>query len=111
MLTPIEHSKTIDEARKYKVEPYVLPGDVYTAKGLEGRGGWTWYTGSSSWYYKVGIENILGLRIENEYLRLEPCISKDWEEYEIRYKFKDTIYNIKVKNPLRKEYFYNTFFI
>ena len=99
MINPIEHSKTIDAAKKYKVEPYVIPADIYEAKGLEGRGGWTWYTGSSSWFCKVGLEDILGLKIENGILRIKPCISSKWKEYSIRYKYKNTIYNIKVKNP------------
>lgn len=102
MINPIEHSKTKDAAKKYKVEPYVIPADIYEAKGLEGRGGWTWYTGSASWFCKVGLEDILGLNIENEILRIKPCISKDWKEYSIRYKYKNTIYNIKVQNPNNK---------
>ena len=99
MINPIEHSRTKDSAKKYKVEPYVIPADIYEAKGLEGRGGWTWYTGSSSWFCKIGLENILGLNIKNEILTLNPCIPKDWKEYSIRYKFRNSIYNIKVKNP------------
>ena len=98
MINPIEHSKTKEGAKKYKVEPYVLPGDVYGAENLAGRGGWTWYTGSSSWYYKVGIENILGIKIEKGYLKVEPCIPKEWKEYSVRYRVKNSIYNIKVKN-------------
>ena len=62
-------------------------------------GGWTWYTGSSSWYYKAGIEYILGLKIENEILIINPCISPEWKEYSIRYQFKSSVYNIKIKNP------------
>lgn len=65
---------------------------------LAGRGGWTWYTGSSSWMLKAGIEYILGLRIENNILSIQPCISSQWQEYSIRYKYGTTIYNIKVKN-------------
>ena len=99
MINPIEHSKTKDLAKKYKVEPYVIPADIYEAKGLEGRGGWTWYTGSASWFCKVGLEDILGLNVKNKVLELKPCISKDWKEYSIRYKYGNTIYNIKVKNP------------
>ena len=102
MINPIEHSKTKEESQKYKVEPYAIPGDVYGANNLAGRGGWTWYTGSSSWYYKVGIENILGLQIKKGKLIIEPCIPDDWKEYEIRYHFKSSIYHIKVKNPDRK---------
>lgn len=98
MINPIEHSRTKDEARKYKVEPYVIPADIYSAENLSGRGGWTWYTGSSSWFYKIGIENILGLKIENKVLKIEPCIPKDWKEYSIKYRYKSSIYNIRVKN-------------
>ena len=60
--------------------------------------GWTWYTGSSSWFYKAGIEYILGLKIEEDTLRIEPCIPSDWKEYKIRYEYKTSIYNINVKN-------------
>ena len=99
MINPIEHSRTKEAANKYKVEPYVIPADVYGAGNLAGRGGWTWYTGSSSWYYKAGIEYILGLRIKNNILSINPCIPKEWEEYEIKYKYGRSIYNIKIKNP------------
>lgn len=67
-----------------------------------GRGGWTWYTGSSSWFYKLGIEYILGLKIIKRTLKIEPCIPSDWKEYSIRYCYKTSIYNIKVKNPNNK---------
>ena len=99
MINPIEHSRTKESAKKYKVEPYVIPADIYGANNLAGRGGWTWYTGSSSWYYKAGIEYILGLKIKEGYMKIEPCISKEWKEYIIKYKWKNSIYNITVKNP------------
>ena len=99
MINPIEHSKSRDSVNKYKVEPYVIAADVYGAKNLAGRGGWTWYTGSSSWYYQAGIEYILGLKIKDNMLSIEPCIPKDWKEYIIRYKYGESIYNIKVTNP------------
>lgn len=98
MINPIEHSRTKEEAEKYKVEPYVIAADIYGAKNLAGMGGWTWYTGSSSWYYQAGIEYILGFRIENNKIKFSPCIPKGWKEYSIRYKYKDSIYNIKIKN-------------
>ena len=98
MINPIEHAKTKDEANKYKVEPYVISADVYGGTDLLGRGGWTWYTGSSSWYYRAGIEYILGLKIEEGKLKVETCIPSDWKEYSIQYKYKNTLYNIKVKN-------------
>lgn len=99
MINPIEHARTKDAANKYKVEPYVIAADVYGEKNLAGRGGWTWYTGSSSWYYTAGIEYILGLKIINETLSLEPCVPSNWKEYLIRYKYGKSIYNIKVNNP------------
>ena len=99
MINPIEHSKTKDAIQKYKVEPYVIAADVYSYKNLTGRGGWTWYTGSSSWFLKTGIENILGLKIEDKMLSIKPCIDSSWKEYSIRYKYGNSIYNITVKNP------------
>ncbi|MDO5557912.1 MAG: hypothetical protein Q4G05_06755 [Clostridia bacterium] len=71
-----------------------MEGEIYF-----GRGGWTWYTGSSSWMYDAGIEYILGLKIEKGILKIEPCIPKEWRAYSIHYKYKDSIYNIEVKNP------------
>ena len=99
MINPIEHARTKEEANKYKVEPYVVAADVYGAKNLLGRGGWTWYTGSSSWYYTAGIEYILGLKIINGTLSIEPCIPNNWKEYLIKYKYGKSVYNIKVINP------------
>ena len=99
MITSVEHARTKEAANKYKVEPYVMPADIYGAQNLAGRGGWTWYTGSSSWYYLAGIEYILGLKINNNILSINPCISKEWKEYNIKYKYGESIYNITVKNP------------
>ena len=98
MINPIEHSRTKDESAKYKVEPYVIAADVYGQGNLAGRGGWTWYTGSSSWMYIAGIRYILGLNIENGYLVINPHIPNKWNEYEIRYKYKNSLCNIKVIN-------------
>ena len=102
-LTPIEHSRTREISNKYKVEPYAIVADMYGNASLIGRGGWTWYTGSSSWYFKIGIEEILGLKIQNGILSINPCIESTWKEYTIKYKFKNSIYNIKVKNPNNKQ--------
>ena len=99
MINPIEHTRTKEAAIKYKQEPYVIPADIYGSNNLVGRGGWTWYTGSSSWFLNAGIENILGIKVENEILKLEPCIPKTWEESSIKYRYNTSIYNIKIKNP------------
>ena len=102
MINPIEHSRTKEASKKYKVEPYVIPADIYAENNLAGRGGWTWYTGSSSWYFEAGIKYILGLNIENRHMKFKPCIPKEWKEYQIIYKWKECIYNIKIKNPYGK---------
>ena len=105
MINPIEHSRTKETAQKYKVEPYVIAADIYGAGNLAGRGGWTWYTGSSSWMYKAGIDHILGMKIKGnienkrQILTCNPCIPKGWKEYSIKYKYRNSIYNIKIKNP------------
>lgn len=99
MINPIEHSKTKEAAGRYKVEPYVIPADVYGHGNLTGRGGWTWYTGSSSWMLEAGIAWILGLKIRNKVMTIEPCIASSWKEYSIHYKYGESIYNIKVFNP------------
>ena len=102
MINPVEHSKTQESSNKYKVEPYVIPADIYGMGNLAGRGGWTWYTGSSGWYYTAGIEYILGIKIKEGYLSIEPCIPKEWKEYSIKYRWKGSIYNIKVVNENQK---------
>lgn len=99
MINPIEHSRTKESAKKYKVEPYVISADIYGQKNLSGRGGWTWYTGSSSWMYEAGIKYLLGLRIENNVLHMEPCISNDWKEYTIFYQYGNSRCHIRVSNP------------
>ena len=101
MLNPIHHSSNREDSEKYKIEPYVLAGDVYAGSSYEGRGGWSWYTGSASWYYRAGLESILGFRIEDNKIKLNPCIPSYWENYEIHYKYKCSNYFIKVHNPHR----------
>ena len=111
LINPIEHSKTKEEAKRFKLEPYVMEADIYSNKDLLGRGGWNWYTGSSSWYIKAVLEYILGLKIQDGYLKVEPCISKNWKEYEINYKYKKSVYNIIVKNENGKNTGVDTFLL
>ncbi len=101
LINPINHTRTQIEISKYKAEPYVMPADVYAVSPHTGRGGWTWYTGSASWYYKAGLEYILGFRKIADRLIIDPCIPKKWERYSIRYKYIDTQYEIEVLNPDR----------
>ena len=86
MINPLTHARTPEEVAIYKVEPYVIAADVYTAKGQLGRGGWTWYTGSASWMYRVGLEGILGLKKRGDMLYVEPRAPAAWKEYSIEYR-------------------------
>jgi len=99
LLNPIYHSDTPEKVMRYRVEPYVVAADVYSVPPHVGRGGWTWYTGSASWMYRLGLEAILGLRRVGEALRMDPCIPKDWSGYELTYRDGETSYQIRVENP------------
>jgi cyclic beta-1,2-glucan synthetase len=98
-LNPITHSPNLETANRYRVEPYVVAADIYSASGYPGMGGWTWYTGSSSWLYRLGIEAILGFQLRGDHFKIEPCIPSDWDEYKITYKHQGFTYQIEVKNP------------
>ncbi|NLI60079.1 MAG: glycosyl transferase [Clostridiales bacterium] len=101
MINPINHSQTWIEINKYKVEPYVMAADVYTVEPHVGRGGWTWYTGSAAWMYRVGVEWILGLKLRDGRLHIDPCIPNHWEGFDMVYRYKSSIYRIRVDNPER----------
>lgn len=99
MLNPIMHAQSEAELRKYRIEPYAIAGDVYEGSAYQGRGGWSWYTGSASWYYRSGLESILGFRLAGNQLKISPCIPKTWKSYEISYVFGKSRYVIQVNNP------------
>ncbi|MFS4458043.1 GH36-type glycosyl hydrolase domain-containing protein [Bdellovibrio sp. HCB2-146] len=103
MLNPIHHGKTLQDVQKYKIEPYVLAGDVYSQSPHNGRGGWSWYTGASGWLYRAGVEYILGLRIRGNQLDLKPCVPSEWNEFKLRYRFGSTTYEIHVLNPRQEQ--------
>jgi cyclic beta-1,2-glucan synthetase len=99
LLNPINHADTPEKISGYHVEPYVVAADVYGVEPYLGRGGWTWYSGSASWMYRVGLEAILGLHRQGDKLLFEPCIPSDWPEYSIDYHFGNAVYHIHVENP------------
>ena len=103
MINPISHTESRQDVQKYKIEPYVIPGDIYSNKYMPGRGGWSWYTGSSSWYYKLILENILGLKKEGTKLFLPQTIPGNWDKFEIQYRYKSNLYNIKVEKRNKNE--------
>jgi cyclic beta-1,2-glucan synthetase len=99
MINPILHADTPEKAAHYRVEPYVVAADVYGVPPHTRRGGWTWYTGSAGWMYRLGLEAILGLRREGAALVVNPCIPKRWPGFEIVYRLGETCYQIRVENP------------
>ncbi|NTU82069.1 MAG: hypothetical protein HGA45_22270, partial [Chloroflexales bacterium] len=99
LLNPIAHSDTPEKARHYRVEPYVVAADIAGEPPHTGRGGWTWYTGSAGWMYRLGLEAILGLRRAGSTLAMTPCIHRSWPGYEMTYRDDDTVYTIRVENP------------
>jgi cyclic beta-1,2-glucan synthetase len=96
MINPINHARTPEEVARYKVEPYVVAADVYALSPHIGRGGWTWYTGSAGWMYRLIIESLLGLRLEINKLYIEPCIPPEWDSYKMYYRYRGTVYQIVV---------------
>jgi cellobiose phosphorylase len=101
MINPINHALDKASADIYKVEPYVIAADVYGEDPLTGQGGWTWYTGSAGWMYRVALESILGIHFNGDSLLLKPSISEGWEGFTVDLLLDDqaTKYRIAIKNP------------
>jgi cyclic beta-1,2-glucan synthetase len=99
MLNPLMHSRTPEEVATYKTEPYVIAADVYTAPGHLGRGGWTWYTGSASWMYRVALEAILGLDKRGDTITITPRVPRHWREFSLEYRVGRSVYRITVQEP------------
>jgi cyclic beta-1,2-glucan synthetase len=99
LLNPIRHADTQDKTSRYRVEPYVISADVYSKAPYVGRGGWTWYTGSASWMYRLGLEAILGFHKIGDSLMIDPVIPPFWDGFKIHYRYGETIYHIEVLNP------------
>jgi cellobiose phosphorylase len=96
MINPVNHARSADDISVYKVEPYVVAADVYAVAPHTGRGGWTWYTGSAGWMYRLIVESLLGLAREGEILRLHPCLPADWNAYTVHYRHRRSVYHIHV---------------
>jgi cellobiose phosphorylase len=97
LINPVRHADGATAAGVYKAEPYVVAADVYAVPPHTGRGGWTWYTGSSGWMYRLIVESLLGLRLEGEQLRIAPVLPPDWKPFTIHYRFRETRYSIAVE--------------
>ena len=99
MLNPVYRISSRANVQRYKVEPYVVAGDVYAEPPHVGRGGWTWYSGAAGWLYRAGMEWMLGFRLRGTMLSIDPCIPRHWPGYSIRFRYHSAVYNITVENP------------
>ncbi len=97
LINPVAKSASPEALAVYQVEPYVVAADVYGMAPHIGRGGWTWYTGSAGWMYRLLSESLLGLLREAERLRFAPCLPAAWPGYTVHYRFRDTHYNIRIE--------------
>jgi cyclic beta-1,2-glucan synthetase len=98
LLAPLQHGASAADIETYKVEPYVIAGDVYAYAPHAGRGGWTWYTGSAGWMYQLLVESLLGLERRAGTLRVRPLMPSHWPGFEMRYRFGSATYEITVRD-------------
>jgi cyclic beta-1,2-glucan synthetase len=96
MINPVNHANSPAGIATYKVEPYVVAADVYALSPHTGRGGWTWYTGSAGWMYRLIVESLLGLRLDVDKLRFSPCLPPEWQSFKLHYRYRETVYHITV---------------
>ncbi|MBC8105450.1 MAG: cyclic beta 1-2 glucan synthetase, partial [Anaerolineae bacterium] len=97
IINPINHGDRVDKIATYKVEPYVVAADVYGVAPHTGRGGWTWYTGSAGWMYRLLMESFLGLRLTVDKLHFDPRVPPSWKEFTVHYRYRETVHHIVVK--------------
>jgi cyclic beta-1,2-glucan synthetase len=98
MLNPVERTHEPEAVARYRVEPYAVAADVYRLRGAEGRGGWTWYTGSAAWMYRAWVEDVLGFRLRGDRLSIDPVIPLEWGGFRLRYRRGEAVYDIAVEN-------------
>jgi cellobiose phosphorylase len=99
MINPLNHARSPEAIAIYKAEPYVVAADVYAVPPHTGRGGWTWYTGSAGWMYRLIVESLLGLRLEVDKLWFTPCLPADWQGFTMHYRYRETVYHITIQRP------------
>ncbi len=102
LINPIHRTQTLADVLKYKVEPYCMAADIYSNPQHPGRGGWTWYTGSASWAYKTGVENILGISKQGDTVVVDPHVPSEWDSFTVRYRCGDKVYLIKYDGKTKK---------
>ena len=99
ILNPIEHAREVADVWRYTVEPYVISADVYSLPGRSGQGGWSWYTGSAAWMYRVWTEELLGIKKRGDHLILDPVIPDWWDGFKVQLRHKEALYVIQIENP------------
>ena len=97
MINPVNHARTPEDMSTYAVEPYVIAADVYALAPHTGRGGWSWYTGSAGWMYRLVLESLLGVTLQGDWLRFAPCLPLAWNGFSLRYRYRETYYNIAMR--------------
>ena len=98
LINPVTHANTPEAIALYRVEPYIVAADVYAVTPHTGRGGWTWYTGSASWMYRLITESLLGLRLDSDKLRFAPCLPSGWASFKVHYRYRETVYHITLRS-------------
>src|SRR6185437_6181028 len=96
LINPVKHALTPEGVARYRVEPYVVAADVYATPPHTGRGGWTWYTGSAGWMYRLIVESLLGVELAIDKLRFSPCVPAEWKEFRLHYRYRDSVYHVTV---------------
>ncbi len=97
LINPISHGSTPTDISKYRIEPYVVAADVYGIVPHVGRGGWSWYTGSAGWMYRLIVESLIGLNLESNKLRINPCLPAEWGKVQVHYRYRETFYHITIQ--------------
>jgi cyclic beta-1,2-glucan synthetase len=99
MINPINRTTNPEDVQRYRVEPYVTVADIYALEGEEGRGGWSWYTGSASLMYRVILEELLGFKLRGDFLEIDPMIPEEWNGFRLTYRHGEATYCITLENP------------
>ena len=104
LMNPVEHARIPEGVERYKVEPYVVVADIYNLAGQQGRGGWSWYTGSAGWMYRAWLEAALGFEKRGATFTLNPSIPRAWDGFTLKYQFGNALYVVHVENPSHVEH-------
>lgn len=98
-LNPLKRTSTDEEIQRYRLEPYVTAGDIYGVGAFAGRGGWSWYTGSAAWLYRLAIRQLLGLQRRGDRLFVRPCVPDSWPVFEATLNHRDAEYRLRIHEP------------